>query len=228
LRDSAREWMTVHTFPFFSILTAMRASIDWYFDFVSPYSYIALHRLRELPHAVNYKPVLFAGLLNHWGQKGPAEIPAKRRWTYRWCTWWAGSLGIPFRFPAEHPFNPLQHLRLALACGSRPEAVKRIFEAIWMSGANANDPARFAALCAELSVSEAQLAAAKDTLRKNTDEAATRGVFGVPSFVADGEVFWGADAIDFLKDYLGDRSVLQNDEMRRVDSLPVGAARKPL
>src|SRR3954465_3377225 len=157
LRDSAREWMTVHTFPFFSILTAMRASIDWYFDFVSPYSYIALHRLRELPHAVNYKPVLFAGLLNHWGQKGPAEIPAKRRWTYRWCTWWAGSLGIPFRFPAEHPFNPLQHLRLALACGSRPEAVKRIFEAIWVRGGNASDAARFAALCTELKINEGQL-----------------------------------------------------------------------
>ena len=85
----------------------MPVSIDWYFDFVSPYSYIALHRLRELPQPVTYKPVLFAGLLNHWGQKGPAEIPAKRRWTYRWCTWWAASLGIPFRFPAAHPFNPL-------------------------------------------------------------------------------------------------------------------------
>jgi 2-hydroxychromene-2-carboxylate isomerase len=218
--------MTVHTFPFFSILTAMRASVDWYFDFVSPFSYIALHRLRELPQAVNYKPVLFAGLLNHWGQKGPAEIPAKRRWTYRWCTWWARSLDIPFRFPAEHPFNPLQHLRLALACGSRPDAVKRIFESIWMSGANANDPARFAALCTELGVSEPQLAAAKDPLRMNTDEAAARGVFGVPSFVVDGEVFWGADAIVFLKDYLVDRSVLQNDEMRRLDTLPVGAARK--
>ncbi|HUQ73963.1 MAG TPA: DsbA family protein, partial [Burkholderiales bacterium] len=120
-------------------------SVDWYFDFVSPYSYIALHRLRELSHPVIYKPVLFAGLLNHWGQKGPAEIPAKRRWTYRWCTWWAKELGIPFRFPAEHPFNPLHHLRLALACGSRPEAVKRIFESIWMSGGNANDPARFSA-----------------------------------------------------------------------------------
>src|SRR3954451_25296789 len=224
LRDSAREWMTVHTFPFFSILTAMRASIDWYFDFVSPYSYIALHRLRELPHAVNYKPVLFAGLLNHWGQKGPAEIPAKRRWTYRWCTWWAGSLGIPFRFPAEHPFNPLQHLRLALACGSHPEAVKRIFEWIWMSGANATDPARFAPLCAELGVPQTRLSEVNDELRKNTEEAAARGVFGVPSFVVDGEGFWGADAVDFLNAYLKDPAVLRNAEMRRVDALPAGAA----
>src|SRR5258706_7362455 len=87
LRACGREWITVHTLPFFSILTVMAtSSIDWYFDFVSPYSYIALHRLRELSHPVSCKPVLFAGLLNHWGQKGPAEIPAKRRWPYRCCT----------------------------------------------------------------------------------------------------------------------------------------------
>jgi 2-hydroxychromene-2-carboxylate isomerase len=229
LRASAREWITVQTLPFFSILTVMASSsVDWYFDFVSPYSYIALHRLRELPGPVNYKPVLFAGLLNHWGQKGPAEIPAKRRWTYRWCTWWAKSLHIPFRFPAEHPFNPLQHLRLALACDSRPEAVKRIFESIWMSGANATDPGRFAALCRELGSAETGIAsdAVKAALRKNTEEAKARGVFGVPSFVVDGEVFWGADAIDFLKDYLADPAALRNDDIRRVDNLPVGAIRR--
>jgi 2-hydroxychromene-2-carboxylate isomerase len=206
----------------------MPASIDWYFDFVSPYSYIALHRLAELQRPVSCKPVLFAGLLDHWGQKGPAEIPAKRQWTYRWCTWWAASLGIPFRFPAAHPFNPLQHLRLALACDSRLDAVKRIFDSLWMSGEHADDPERFAALCRELSVDQGRLAepVVKDTLRKNTGDAAQRGVFGVPSFVADGEVFWGADAIDFLKAFLKDRAVLRNDEMRRVDTLPVGAARK--
>ena len=202
------------------------SSVDWYFDFVSPYSYIALHRLRELSQPVTCKPVLFAGLLNHWGQKGPAEIPAKRRWTYRWCTWWAKELGIPLRFPAEHPFNPLHHLRLALACGSRPEAVKRIFDSIWMSGENASDPRRFAALCAELGVAEGRLAEVKDELRRNTEEAAAAGVFGVPSFVVDGEVFWGADAIGFLEAYLKDQTVLGNEEMKRVDSLPVGAARK--
>jgi 2-hydroxychromene-2-carboxylate isomerase len=203
-------------------------SIDWYFDFVSPYSYIALYRLAEIPAQVAYKPVLFAGLLNHWGQKGPAEIPAKRQWTYRWCTWWARELGIALRFPAAHPFNPLQHLRLALACDSRPEAVKRIFLSIWMSGANADDPERFAALCGELGVDPARLADTqiKDQLRKNTEEAAQRGVFGVPSFVVDGEVFWGADATDFVKAFLADPAVVRNDEMRRVDRLPVAAARK--
>jgi 2-hydroxychromene-2-carboxylate isomerase len=206
----------------------MPVSVEWYFDFVSPYSYIALHRLRGIPAAIVYKPVLFAGLLDHWGQKGPAEIPAKRRWTYRWSTWWAAEHGIVFRYPSAHPFNPLPHLRLAIACGCAPQAVKRIFESIWMSGENAADPERFAALCNELGVAQERLAAAevKEALRRNTDEAAARGVFGVPSFVAGCEVFWGADSIDFLKAYLRDPALLANAEMRRVDTLPVGAARK--
>ena len=206
----------------------MATSVDWYFDFVSPFSYISLHRLPELDADINFKPVLFAGLLQHWGQKGPAEIPAKRRWTYRWCTWWARELGIPFRFPAEHPFNPLQHLRLALACGSEPAAVKRIFDSVWMSGGNATDAARFQALCRELKADPAALGdeRLKSLLREETDDAAAKGVFGVPSFVAHGEVFWGADAIEFLKAFLEDPAVLRNDEIRRVDSLPVGAARK--
>jgi 2-hydroxychromene-2-carboxylate isomerase len=131
----------------------MALSVDWYFDFVSPFSYICLHRLPEIDVPMNFKPVLFAGLLNHWGQKGPAEIPAKRRWTYRWCTWWANELGI-------------------------------------------------------------------------TEEGAAQGVFGVPTFVAEGEVFWGADAVDFLKAFLKDSAVLRNDEMRRLDSLPIAAARR--
>jgi 2-hydroxychromene-2-carboxylate isomerase len=203
-------------------------SIEWYFDFVSPFSHICLYRLKDLPGPISYRPVLFAGLLNHWGQKGPAEIPAKRQWTYRWCTWWARELGIPFRFPSAHPFNPLHYLRLSIACANRPEAVKRIFDFIWTTGEDASDPKRFFQLCRELGVTEEQLSAApvKDELRKNTEAAARRGVFGVPSFVVDGEVFWGADALEFLKAFLGDRGVVRNPEMQRVDRLPVAAARK--
>jgi 2-hydroxychromene-2-carboxylate isomerase len=202
------------------------SSIDWYFDFVSPYSYICLHRLAGISPVVTYKPVLLAGLLEHWRQKGPAEVPVKRRWTYRWCTWWARDLGIPFRFPAAHPFNPLPHLRLALAAGCTPQAVQRIFDAIWTTGADASQG--FPALCKELNIEQAALSnpQIKDALRKNTEEAAARGVFGVPSFVVDGEVFWGADSIEFLKAFLADPAVLRNEEMRRLDALPVAAARK--
>ena len=204
------------------------ASIDWYFDFVSPYSHIGLYRLNAFSVPIRFKPVLFAGLLNHWGQKGPAEIPAKRQWTYRWCTWWAGELGIPFRFPSAHPFNPLHHLRLSIACNNRPDAVKRIFDSIWTTGEDAADPARFARLCGELGVDPARLASdeVKTALRTNTDDAAARGVFGVPTFMVDGEVFWGADAVEFVQAFLKNASVVRNTEMRRVEGLPVGAARK--
>jgi 2-hydroxychromene-2-carboxylate isomerase len=180
----------------------------------------------DLQADVTYRPVLFAGLLNHWGQKGPAEIPAKRRYTYRWCHWWAEHLGIPFRFPAAHPFNPLPHLRLALAAGPTAEVVGRIFDAIWTTGRDAAEG--FEALCHELKVSPEQLGTAqvKDALKKSTELAASRGVFGVPSFVVEGEVFWGADTIDFVKAFLADPTVLTNPEMRRVDALPVAAARK--
>jgi 2-hydroxychromene-2-carboxylate isomerase len=207
----------------------MRAA-TWYFDFVSPFAYLCLHRLKELPSdlAIEYRPVLFAGLLNHWGQKGPAELPTKRRYTYRWSHWWAHSLGIPLRYPAAHPFNPLHHLRLAIACGSKPEAVRKIFDSIWTTGEDASDQRRFAVLCEELRVTADVLAAAevKDTLRKNTEAAAQRGVFGVPTFDVDGELFWGADSIEFLRAFLADPSAVRNEEMRRLDSLPVAAARK--
>ena len=205
-------------------------TVDWYFDFVSPYSYIALYRLKELPREVGvaYRPVLFAGLLNHFGQKGPAEVPPKRIWTYRWCTWWAQQLGIPFRFPAAHPFNPLHYLRLAVALEARPAAVLAIFDHLWATGGDPSDPARFSKLCRELQVEEASLGepAVKDALRKGTEAAAAANVFGVPSFVLDGEVFWGADSIDFLKAFLANPAVLRNAEMQRVERLPVAAARK--
>jgi 2-hydroxychromene-2-carboxylate isomerase len=207
----------------------MRA-LTLHFDFVSPYSYIAFKRLHELPPdvALELRPVLFAGLLDHFGQKGPAEIDVKRRWTYRWCTWWAKELGIPFRFPASHPFNPLQHLRLAIAAGATRETVETIFDSIWTTGAEASDPAAFAALAKSLGVEGARLGApeVKEVLRRNTEEAASRGIFGVPTYEVDGELFWGADAIGFVNAFLADRAALHNEEMRRADSLPVGAARK--
>jgi len=204
--------------------------VIWYFDFVSPFAYICLHRLKELPPdlAIEYRPVLFAGLLNHWGQKGPAELPSKRRYTYRWSHWWAHSLGIPLRYPAAHPFNPLHHLRLAIACGSKPEAIGRIFESIWATGADALDQDRFTVLLKELGVTREQLESpeVKNALRSNTDGAVQRGIFGVPTFEVDGELFWGADSIGFLKDFLENPSAIKNQEMQRLDDLPAGASRR--
>ena len=203
----------------------------WYFDVISPFAYLHLQRFSGLPAdlAIDYKPVLFAGLLNHWGQKGPAEIDAKRRWTYRACQFWADSHGIPFRFPAAHPFNPLHHLRLILACGTTPEAVRLVFEHLWTTGADPADEKAFATLAHSLGIDDlAALGAAevKDALRRNTEEAAARGIFGVPTFYSGGELFWGNDSLEFFKAWLNEPGLLQAAEMRRIDALPVAAARK--
>jgi 2-hydroxychromene-2-carboxylate isomerase len=211
------------------MLHSVMRRVTWYFDFVSPFSYLCLARLGELRNVeLLYRPVLFAGLLQQFGQKGPAEIGPKRRWTYRWCQWSADRLGLPFRFPATHPFNPLHHLRLAIAARCEPAAVKRIFEALWTTGAEPGDTASFVRLARGLGVEEASIAApeVKNALRENTERAAAVGVFGVPSFEADGEIFWGVDSIDFLKAFLDDASVVQNAQMKRLDALPVGASRR--
>ena len=203
-------------------------SAIWYFDFISPFAWIGLHRLKELRALeIDYRPVLFAGILKHWGQKGPAEMPTKRRYTYRWSHWWAQSQGIPLRYPAGHPFNPLHHLRLAIACDCRPDAIRKIFESVWTTGADASDPGRFASLLQELQVREEDLEKTKDQLRSNTEEAIKRGVFGVPTLEIDGELFWGADSMEFAKAFLADRSVIRNADIARLDGLPVAAARKP-
>jgi len=204
--------------------------VNWYFDFISPYSYFGLLELQRLGGDVriDYRPVLFAGLLNHWGQRGPAEIPGKRTWTYRWCTWYAAQRGIPFQLPRAHPFNPLGYLRLALAASCEPAAIRKIFEQLWTTGADAADPRVLEELAASLGIARERLAEpqVKESLRTNTDAAIAQGVFGVPTLVVDGEAFWGADATDFAIAYLRDRSVLDNEEMKRVSALPVGAKRE--
>src|SRR6185295_6197688 len=91
-------------------------------------------------------------MLNHWEQKGPAEIPAKRVWTYRWCAWTAAQQGIAFRCPAVHPFNPLPYLRLAIAAGNTRSAILRIFEALWTTGADPGEQRVLAALARSLDI----------------------------------------------------------------------------
>jgi 2-hydroxychromene-2-carboxylate isomerase len=206
------------------------AAITWYFDFVSPFSYIQFAAYPELmrrPH-VSLKPVLFAGLLAHWGHKGPAELPTKRQHTYRYCAWDAARRGVPFRFPPAHPFNPLHVLRLAIALGAGYETVRGIFDFIWKEGRSPAD--EWTALCARFGVADAGTLtgnpAVKNALRTNVDEAIAAGVFGVPTFVVDGEIFWGVDATPMLADFLANPGLFATPEIQRIDALPVAAERK--
>ena len=131
---------------------------DWYFDFVSPFAYLQSEQLHSLAPriAIRYRPVLFAGLLGANGQKGPAEIPAKRAFTYRFCIWQARRQGIALKFPPEHPFNPLPLLRLAIACDCAPEAIHRIFRFVWADGRLPDLPIEWAELASALGVPDAE------------------------------------------------------------------------
>ncbi|MBT9474392.1 2-hydroxychromene-2-carboxylate isomerase [Polaromonas sp.] len=188
--------------------------ITVYLDFISPYAYLAFELLPQaltgVSYRVSYMPVLFAGLLKHHGQLGPAEIAPKRDWTYRQVLWLAHSRGIALQLPASHPFNPLHLLRLALACS--PEhapatpnryVCEQIFHHVWRGGAEATDPQRLDALAQQLSPRRDRHGdAVKAQLTRNTEDAVAQGVFGVPTFAVDGKLFWGLDALPMLREYL--------------------------
>lgn len=187
--------------------------LSFWFDPVSPYAYLAFERLPQalegISCRVDYQPILFAGLLKQWGQKGPAEIEPKRAWTFRQVAWAAHELGIPITTPAQHPFNPLALLRLLHACapeGGTPNRFQceQVFHHVWRGeGADANDAARLESLHAALAPRrEPGSEAVKQSLKDRTALALTKGVFGVPTVEADGRLFWGLDALDMLAAYL--------------------------
>jgi 2-hydroxychromene-2-carboxylate isomerase len=183
--------------------------ITFWFDPISPYAWLAFDRLPQVlagvSHAVEYRPVLFAGLLQHWGQKGPAEIEPKRAWTYRDVLWRAHRQGTALDLPAAHPFNPLGLLRLAQACapaGGTPNrrVVEALFRHAWVGGEDAGDAQRLQALAASLQpVRDPDSHEVKDELRAATAAAVAQGVFGVPTFGCDGRLFWGDDALPMLR-----------------------------
>ena len=218
--------------------------ITFYLDFISPYAYLAFERLPEAlegaSYSVSYQPVLFAGMLKHHGQLGPAEIAPKRDWTYRQVLWLAHSLGIALQMPVSHPFNPLPLLRLALACS--PDAApgypnrhvcESVFRHVWRGGAEAGDAQRLQALTQKLAPrrdmqDEVHAASVKLQLKKNTEDAIAKGVFGVPSFAVDDKLFWGLDALPMLRDYLRGDAWFECVDWESARQVSVGVSRSPL
>jgi 2-hydroxychromene-2-carboxylate isomerase len=205
--------------------------VTWVYDIISPFAYIAFPRIARLSEDVTVEPVpvLFAGLLEHFGQLGPAEIPSKRRFTYRYALWRARQMGMPMSFPPKHPFNPLAGLRLILAAGNDLVGAGTLLNAVFRDGRDVSDPAVIAELARELAVPDVQAALAdpalKQRLRDNTSWAAQRGIFGVPTLVVGEEMFWGQDGLDMGLDYLAHPEAFADADMRRADALPVGASR---
>ena len=199
--------------------------ITWYFDTVSPFSYLALPTVEALAarRPVALRPVVLGAVLVHWGTVGPAEVAPKRLHTYRLCQFLADRAGVPMRFPPRHPFRSIESLRLLTALGATPAAVRTAFDFVWREGRDPSDPAEFAALRERLPDAEGRgLDEAKAGLREATDAAVAAGVFGVPTLRIGTELFWGVDAIPMAEAYLEDRALLGRGEMARLPHLPSG------
>jgi 2-hydroxychromene-2-carboxylate isomerase len=178
------------------------------FDYVSPFAYLASLRVEvigaRLGRQVEPVPVLFAGLLNHFGHVGPAEVEPKRRWAFKRALRRADQLGVRLQPPPHHPFNPLLALRVTQA--TQPErrwpVLHALFEATWAEGrAIEREPDIRAALSdVDVDVEHLLHAAAtqpvKDALRSSTEHAIEQGVFGVPTCLLDSELYWGEDTFD--------------------------------
>jgi 2-hydroxychromene-2-carboxylate isomerase len=205
--------------------------VDWWFDYISPFAYLAFEQLERLPPEVevSFRPTLFAGLLKAWDHKGPAEIEPKRIFTYQHSQWLANKLGVPLVYPRAHPFNPLPYLRLSLALDCERSVIARIFRSIWSTGAEIGSEAHIAQLQADLGIAAigplVDDPSVKARLRENVEEAVSRGVFGVPTITSAEHLFWGLDAIDFFLDYVRDPSLMTEGSIGRAGRTRVGQHR---
>jgi 2-hydroxychromene-2-carboxylate isomerase len=204
-------------------------TVDFYFDFISPYAYLAWTQLPALCSArsiqLRYKPILFAGLLNHWGQRGPAEITPKREFLWKDSHRQAARLKVPFSLPRTHPFNPLLALRLAqpeVAQEQQEQVITSLWSAGWVQGAELSSVDELRRILTESHLdadgllTRANQPEAKAALRSATEDAVRLGVFGVPTYLVNQEIFWGCDRLDDLVDYLEGKDPIDAQKIKDI------------
>jgi 2-hydroxychromene-2-carboxylate isomerase len=205
------------------------APLRWYFDVISPFAALQWPKVKALAarRDVVLVPVLLAAVLAARGQKGPAEIPGKREFTYRHVLWQAREAGVPLEFPPAHPFNPVTALRLCIAGGCTVAVVDAVFDWIWVQGRAGDNSDALQPLLQQLGIGADAVAdlAVKNALRANTDAALAAGVFGVPTLQVGDALFWGNDAHAFALAVLDDPALLDDPQMRRIANLPIAASR---
>jgi 2-hydroxychromene-2-carboxylate isomerase len=215
-------------------------AIRFYFDYISSNAYLAWLELPKLAAKYGRRiepiPTLFAGLLGAHGQLGPAEIPAKAAWMFRNNLRKAALLGVPLNAPVHHPFNPLLALRVSAAPetqGERARAITALFEAVWVDRQHVSEPEVVARVLDAAGLPGARLVeaargeAAKAGLRAATDTAIARGVFGVPTMIVGGELFWGYDDLPMLELHLAGRDPLTGDAVSRWSGKSSPSAMRP-
>ncbi len=209
--------------------------LNFYFDFLSPFSYFAWLELSQNPELkIHFKPVALGPLLNHWGIKGPGEVQPKREFLLKQCLRYAAKNKIEFTTPKTHPFNSLYALRLCLkstAGDLQGEVIKALWLAGWQKRIDMGEPdelqrvLREAGLPAEELYEKSFSKEAKVELKANIQEAISLGVFGVPSMVVGQELFWGQDALENMYAFINGSDLLDQQKLRDLlDSTPRAAA----
>ena len=183
---------------------------DFYFDFVSPYSFLAHKEIRKIENKIGikikYKPVLLGGLHNLHGIKAPAFIPAKAKHMVRDCKLIAQRNNVQFKFNSYFPIKSLNLMRGVLVAEEdnlKNQYIDNIFNSVWQDGLNMNDEIIVQKVLKNLNLNPKTFALRssssliKDSLRKKTSEAYEKGIFGAPTFVSNNKIFWGQDRIEF-------------------------------
>ena len=211
-------------------------TLTFYFDYISPYSYLAWHKLKTFAPThglvVEPKPTVFAGLLNEHGHKGPGEIEPKRVYMFKDCIRSAALLGVPFEPPATHPFNPLPSLRASLLDmddGTRSELITRLYAATWAEGRDVGSAEGVGAICDEVGVPDALARIREPAIKKRLldfgREAIALGAFGVPTMIVDGELFWGTDSFAHLERFIRGEDPVRPEDAARWDAVHHSAKR---
>jgi 2-hydroxychromene-2-carboxylate isomerase len=211
----------------------------FHFDFLSPYAYLAWTQIHGIAaqhgRTVAPVPTLLAALLAHGKTKGPAEIPAKRVYLVADTVRTAKLLGVPYVPPASHPFNPLLALRIASLDGTADDKRARIdalYSAAWAKSQRIDTEEDAAKVLDAAGLNGAELVRrateqdAKDRLRAQTESAIARGIFGVPTIVVDGSMFWGVDSLGHVERHLRGEGIDAREELKRWMHVRPSAQRK--
>ncbi len=195
------------------------------FEFVSPFSYLLLEQHDKWPNMpFEILPINVLALFKHWGQPHYSAIPSKRVFTYRHALFRAEQLGIPFKMPKTHPFDSSKALRLAVAAGGEIACIREIFRFIWREGHDPSTEEGFAELCRRVGLPDGEkmieLEDVKARLAGNLQRAIDLGVFGVPTFIVNEQLFWGEDTLPMVLYVARSPNWLDGAEVNRISNLP--------
>ena len=190
----------------------MSKKLEFFFDYVSPYTYLANSRVKDIGAEVIYRPMLLGAVMQAAGNKPPKTVPAKGRYLEMDIQRWSAAYGLPFKWGALFPQKTVNALRVAIVAekqGRFHEVHDPLFEAVWVHDRDVSDNAVLAEIITEAGMDAASVLEEiasdeiKGELRANTEEAVQRGVFGAPTFFVGDEMFFGNDRFDFIHKELG-------------------------